>query len=209
MPTRVYLLRHGESANPHVFHGAESDVALGERGIQQAQAIAQWLAPRRPAGVVASAMQRACQTATPIAQACGLPLHIEPALHERRVGDLSGLPFHARDGLWPDTLRRWMAGDTSFAPDGAESFEDIRTRVMPIWQRLTTTFAERSLVIVAHGVVCKVLLLTLLPGYSVADWQRLGPIRNVAISELVAEGESWQALMLNELPAPLQAQGLG
>ena len=29
-PTRVYLLRHAESAVPHVFHGAESDVGLSE-----------------------------------------------------------------------------------------------------------------------------------------------------------------------------------
>ena len=51
-------------------------------------------------------------TAAPIAAACGLPLHVEPALHERRIGALSGTPFTRTEGLWPATLRRWVAEGT-------------------------------------------------------------------------------------------------
>ena len=40
MTTRVFLLRHAESADPTVFHGYESDVDLSERGVRQAEAIA-------------------------------------------------------------------------------------------------------------------------------------------------------------------------
>ena len=47
----------------------------------------------------------------------------------------------------------------------------------------------QTIVIVADGVVCKVLLCTLLPGYAVSDWNRIGPIHNVAISELIREKE--------------------
>lgn len=32
MPTRIWLLRHAETALPTVFHGAESDVGLSRRG---------------------------------------------------------------------------------------------------------------------------------------------------------------------------------
>jgi hypothetical protein len=57
-------------------------------------------------------------------------------------------------------------------------------------------------VVVAHGVVCKVLLLEVLPGHTVADWHRLGAIANVGISELRCEGPgaAWQAVRLNEVP---------
>src|SRR5436309_841155 len=88
MPTRVYLLRHAETANPAVFHGAESDVGLSERGHRQAEAIARYFAALGPDVVVSSAMRRARDTAQPIAAACGLPLIVEPELHERRVGVL-------------------------------------------------------------------------------------------------------------------------
>src|SRR4051812_13317991 len=57
--TRVFLLRHAESADPTVFHGAESDVGLSERGERQAHAVAAVLAAHRPTAVVSSAMRRA------------------------------------------------------------------------------------------------------------------------------------------------------
>jgi len=200
MPTRVMLLRHAETANPLIFHGAESDVGLSERGRRQAEAIAPLLAAQAPQVLVSSAMRRAVETATPIARACGLEPRIEPQLHERRVGALSGTPTRRREGVWPDTLRRWLAGDTAFAPPGAESFDDIRRRVVPVWQRLTRVYVGQTLVIVAHGLVCRVLLLSLLPGYSIGDWHRIG-IDNVAIHELLIEGETWRALRINDLPA--------
>jgi probable phosphoglycerate mutase len=206
MPTRVLLLRHAEAANPLVFHGAESDVGLSERGRRQAEAIAPVLAAQAPQVLVSSAMRRAIETATPIARACGLELQIEPELHERRVGALVGTPTRGQDGVWPDTLRRWLAGDTSFALPGAESFDDIHRRVLPVWQRVTSEHAGKTLVIVAHGVVCRVLLLTLLPGHSIVDWHNIR-IDNVAINELLLDSESWRALRLNDLPAEVMNVG--
>src|SRR5262249_28814457 len=154
MPTRVYLLRHAETADPTVFHGAESDVGLSERGLRQAERIAAWLAERSPDVVVSSAMRRARETAAPIVRTCKRPLLAEPHLRERGVGAPSGTPNQRADGPWPRTLGRWMAGETSYAPEGAESFDAIRDRVMPVWQRLTAEHAGKTVVIVAHGVVC-------------------------------------------------------
>jgi broad specificity phosphatase PhoE len=65
MPTRVLLLRHAETANPVIFHGAESDVGLSERGRQQADAIAPILAAHSPTAIISSGMRRAIDTATP------------------------------------------------------------------------------------------------------------------------------------------------
>jgi broad specificity phosphatase PhoE len=201
MPTRVLLLRHAESANPRIFHGAESDVGLSQRGRKQAEAVAPLLAARGPAAVVSSGMRRALDTAGPIARACGLPLRVEPALHERRVGALGGTPTQG-GAVWPDTLARWLAGQTDYAPEGAESYDAIAARVLPVWERLTDELAGQTSVIVAHGVVCRVLLLELLPGYSVRDWRRLGPMANVGISEVLREapGEPWRAARINEVP---------
>jgi broad specificity phosphatase PhoE len=203
MPTRVLLLRHAESANPLVFHGAESDVGLSERGRRQAEAVAPLLAAFAPAVVVSSGMRRALDTAAPIARAAGLPLRVEPGLHERRVGALGGTPTQGGNGVWPDTLKRWLAGDTGFAPPGAESYDALRARLLPVWQRLTAELDGQTFAVVAHGVVCKVLLLELLPGHTVADWHRLGPIANVGIHELLRDGPPgapWYAVRLNDVP---------
>jgi broad specificity phosphatase PhoE len=200
MPTRVLLLRHGEAVNPDIFHGAESDVGLSDRGRRQAEAAARALTSFDPAFVVSSAMRRALETALPIAAACGVELVVEPELHERRVGALAGTPTRGRDGVWPDTLARWVAGDTSYAPDGAESFDDIRGRVLPVWERIAADRPGRTRVVVAHGIVIKVLLLSILPGYSIGDWKRLGSIGNVGVCELVGENCAWTAVRLNDPP---------
>ncbi len=200
MSTRVLLLRHAESANPYIFHGAESDVGLSELGQRQAQAVAAVLPSFRPIRVISSGMRRALETAAPIVRACNVPLQIELELHERRVGELSGTSTQLREGVWPDTLQRWLAGQTDYAPPGAESYDDIRRRVLGVWERLTAAFREQTIVIVAHGVVCKVLLLNVLPGHSLADWRRLGPILNVGVHELEYEAATWRAVRLNDAP---------
>jgi probable phosphoglycerate mutase len=205
MTTRVWLVRHAETARPDVFHGAESDVLLSARGQRQATALAVVFAELQPDLIVCSAMRRAVATAWPIAEACRRPLRVEPRLHERAVGPLSGTPNRPTDGIWPDTLRRWMAGETSYTPPESESFDDVRDRVLPVWRRLTEDlYPGRRLVIVAHGLVCKVVQLSLVNGYSPADWLAVGPIRNAAVTEFVPTAEGWRTVRLNEVPAPAQ-----
>ncbi len=199
MQTRVLLLRHAESADPSVFHGAESDIGLSERGRRQADAVAAYLATRGLQAVVSSAMRRARDTAGPIAAACGLPLEIEPEMHERRVGELGGTPTGHREGPWMETVRRWIAGDTAFSLGGAESFDEMRDRMLPAWEGAAERHRGETYAVVAHGAVIKALLLSILPGRGAVDWLRMGPIHNVAVSELVrGEGVSWSAVRVNE-----------
>src|SRR5262245_5112108 len=132
MPARILLLRHAETTHPHVFNGAESDVLLSQRGLRQARAIAPVLAEFAPAAVISSGMIRAIQTATPIAEACGVVLRIEADLHERAVGELRGKTHAEAEAVWQETLRHWRAGEIDFAPPGAESFLDVQRRSLPI-----------------------------------------------------------------------------
>ena len=208
MSTHIYLLRHAKTAVPTVFHGAESDIGLSEKGCRQAEVIARVLAPKGPEVVISSGMMRAQLTARPLAERCGLTLQLEADLHERKVADLSGMPFDAHGGIWPETVRRWMAGETDFAHPGAESLDALRARLLPVWTRITEEHAGKKLVVVAHGIVCKVLLLSVLPGWSSADWQKLGPIHNAAITELLHLDGVWQALRVNEWPAEMYAAQL-
>jgi broad specificity phosphatase PhoE len=199
MPTRVWLFRHAETATPHLFHGAESDVGLSDRGLNQIQILLPHIIAARPDRVASSAMRRALATAEPIALACELPLIVEPNLHERRVGSLSGKPHADPESPWPETVRRWIAGDTAYAPPGMESFDMIRDRVVPIWQRLTERHRGEFLVVVAHGIVIRVLLLSLLPNRSSADWDALGRVRNLSLSELIEEQGQWRAARVAEM----------
>jgi probable phosphoglycerate mutase len=184
---------------PGVFHGFESNVDLGPRGVRQAQAVAPIVAALKPDVLISSKMLRARRTANFIAQACQLPIHIEPDLHERKVGDMQGTPIQGEFGVWPDTLARWVAGETDYAPAGMESFDQIRDRVMPVWNRVTLENKGKTIVIVAHGIVVRVILLSVLDGYNAADWPRLGRIANVSISELEGTGGVWRAVRIGHV----------
>ncbi|MBX9584455.1 MAG: histidine phosphatase family protein [Gemmataceae bacterium] len=201
--TTIWLTRHAETALPTVFHGAESDVGLSDLGRRQADAAADWFRPLRPTAVVSSAMLRATATAGPIAAACGLPHLVEPDLHERRVGSLSGMAFSMDAGPWPETIARWAAGETAYSSHGAESFDAIRGRVLPAFLRVAERHAGGRVVVVAHGVVCKVLMLSLLPGWGVADWVRFGRVANLSVSELHLDGATWAAGELLRVPPPV------
>lgn len=192
-PTRVLLLRHAETAAPYVFHGAESDVGLSERGLRQIEQTTPIIKAEQPVIVVSSAMRRAIESAMPLAQACGVPHRVEPTLHERQVGSLSGRPFGEQP--WPETLHRWTSGETGFAPDGAESFDAIHERVRPAWDRYAREYAGQTYAMVVHGVVIRVLLLSLGTGLGPKDWHSFHTL-NMGITELVQEEGKWRIVRI-------------
>lgn len=194
---RIFLLRHAESADPTVFHGAESDIGLSPRGERQAAAIARFFAGQGIDAVVSSAMRRAVLTARPIAEAAGVPHLLEPMFHERRVGVLGGKPF-GEGGIWADTQRRWSRGEADYAHDGAESWTALRDRIVPAWQRIVAAHPGKTIAVVAHGIVCKVVLLHFFPHFT---WETIGATRNVALNELHHGAAGWTLVRRDELPA--------
>ncbi len=198
--TRIWLVRHAQTQAPHLFHGYESDIDLSELGKRQAQHLAPVLASYQPDFIFSSGMKRAMQTATPVAQLCQLPLHIELALHERKLGSLAGTPTQLELGIAPDTLRHWQEGDLHYATHGSESLYQLRLRLTPAWEKITSVSKGRSAVVICHGIVCRVLLMTMVQGLSLADWTRIGPIANTSISELEGNGSDWHARLIAKVP---------
>lgn len=191
VPVRVWLTRHAETAVPTVFHGFESDIGLSELGSRQAIAAAEWFREQGPTLVVSSGMKRAIDTATPIAATCSVRHHIEPGLHERKVGALGGTSFTAAQGPWAETIREWTSGNTAYTTPGAESFDEVQSRVVAAWDRVIAAHPGERIAIVAHGVVCKVLLLTLLEGWEPRGWSNLGRVANLSVTELYPAGAKW------------------
>jgi 2,3-bisphosphoglycerate-dependent phosphoglycerate mutase len=210
LPECVWLLRHAETATPALFHGAESDVGLSELGEKQAIAVGEWFRELHPTAVVSSTMQRAVRTAAPIAQACEVEHHLEFLLHERRVGEMCGKPFSLQQGPWAETLRQWTSGNTSYTTSGAESFDDLTQRLLPAWNQVVAAHPRGRVVIVAHGIVCKVLLLNLLEGGGAGRWAELGRVANVSVTHLVPHSSTgWKAERLLEIPEPVATLSAG
>jgi len=83
--TVVHLLRHGEVHNPEgVLYGRIAGYRLSERGRDQADVVAKALADADLAAVLASPLQRAQETAAPVATVHGLDI-----LTDRPVTDFA------------------------------------------------------------------------------------------------------------------------
>lgn len=81
--TFVHVVRHGEVHNPEgILYGRLPDYHLSELGRQMAQATADHLAERPVTYVVSSPLERAVETATPIAAAHGLGIATDDRLIE-------------------------------------------------------------------------------------------------------------------------------
>lgn len=203
--TRLALIRHAETATPNVFHGAESDVALSAWGEHQARALADHLAPHGADAVYCSNLRRAIATAGPVAAALGLEPIIVPELHERKIGPLSGMGRQEGWDVYEESKKRWMAGDLEFSHPGGESFAEIARRVVPVLDKLGRRHPGGRTVVIAHGIVIRVALLSVLPGRTPADFDRIA-IDFASINELAHDGTSWRAEALNVVVAPSPAK---
>lgn len=120
--------------------------------------LAQALAGEGPfACLLSSPLLRARQSAQPIARELALPVRIEPAFRERHVGLFEGLTqTEARErypALWARNItRRWDE-----APPGGESLDAVIARVSRGLTALVHRHGGERVLLVAHGVVAKVI----------------------------------------------------
>jgi 2,3-bisphosphoglycerate-dependent phosphoglycerate mutase len=202
---RLLLARHAETSAPDRFHGAESDIGLSEWGARQADILGQSLTEARATALYSSAMRRAIDTAAPIGRACGLTPVAVPTLHERKIGPLSGLSREEGWATYAASKERWVAGELEHTHPGGESYADIRRRVIPIFNDLTARHRGETIIVVAHGVVIRVVLTALVSGFQPADFDRIA-IDFASVNELLFDGTTWTAASLNQCVAASPAR---
>jgi 2,3-bisphosphoglycerate-dependent phosphoglycerate mutase len=202
---RLLLARHAETAAPDCFHGAESDIGLSAWGAGQAELLGQSLQEMSATALYSSAMRRAVDTAAPIGLACGLKPFAIPALHERKIGSLSGLSREEGWATYAASKERWVAGDLEHTHTGGESYADICRRILPIIDELTNRHKGETIIVVAHGVVIRVFLTTLVSGFLPADFDRIA-IDFASVNDLIFDGTNWTAVSLNQCVAASPAR---
>ena len=129
MLTTVHLLRHGEVHNPDgVLYGRLPGFRLSALGERQAQAAADWLAGRDIGYLVASPLERARQTAGPLAAVTGLDVAIDERLIEA-ANRLEGKQVAGGANLIRD-VSNWKYYWNPFRPSWGEPYHEIAARVL-------------------------------------------------------------------------------
>ncbi len=150
-PTRtvVHLLRHGEVHNPEgILYGRLPGYRLSERGRDQADTVAKALADADLAGVFASPLLRAQETAAPVATAHGLEVVTEGRLLEAGNG-FEGRRLGVGDGVLRDPRYWWPLRDP-FTPSWGEPYLAIARRMLGAVHRARLLGAGREVVCVSH-----------------------------------------------------------
>lgn len=126
--TVVHLLRHGEVYNPEgVLYGRLPGYVLSELGHEMAQRAAAALASHDITAVIASPMERAQQTAQPIADAHGLPILTEPLIIEAD-NVFEGQRVSVGDGVLRQP-RTWRHLWNPFQPSWGEPYDEVAARM--------------------------------------------------------------------------------
>ena len=149
MKTVVHLLRHGEVYNPTgVLYGRMPGFSLSALGRQMAQRVADTIADRDIVRVVASPLERAQQTATPLATALGL----EIATDERVIESSS--VFQGRHfGVGQRVLRQpenWRHLWNPLRPSWGEPYKQIAARMTAGVEAARDRARGHETVVVSH-----------------------------------------------------------
>ena len=157
--TTLFLVRHGETVdNVRQIMQGQTQGCLNERGREQAAQVARRLAEEPIDAIVASDLQRAIQTAEIIAVPHGLPVRTTPLLRERDWGSFTGRFIPDLKGeVWPDDI---------------ESEPALLQRAADFLQYITTTYPDKRVVAVGHGITNKAIL-AVYAGCTMREVQRM------------------------------------
>ena len=154
--TRVLLIRHGQSqGNAEHRFGGHSATPLSERGRNEAEATAQALRLESITAIYSSDLQRAVDTAEPLAHATGLEINRTSAFRERNVGQLQGLTFEEAAELYPDEYAALLRRDFEHVLQGGESYRQLLDRASSELDRIIAQHWGSTVAIFSHtGTIC-------------------------------------------------------
>jgi len=145
----VHVLRHGEVFNPSkILYGRLPDFHLSELGKQMAKADAQALADRDVTHVVASPLERAQETAEPIAAQFGLEIATDTRLIES-ANFFEGKKVSPGDGSFRNPRNWWVLRDP-ITPSWGEAYLVIAQRMFAAVQAARVAAEGHEAVCVSH-----------------------------------------------------------
>jgi broad specificity phosphatase PhoE len=147
--TTVHLLRHGEVHNPDsVLYGRLPNYHLSDRGRMMAARIAEHLAGNPVTVVVASPLDRAQETAEPIAAEHGVVVDVDDRLIEAS-NVFEGLTFGVGDGALTRPSH-WRHLHNPFRPSWGERYTDQVRRMLSAMADARDRARGSEAVLVSH-----------------------------------------------------------
>ena len=196
MTTVVLMVRHASHDRlDRMLCGRMEGVHLSGQGLQEAEALGRRLAVRKMAAVYCSPLDRARQTADPIAHGQGLTVEVDPDLNEIDFGAWTGKPFDElrADPDWPI----WNSERGTAQPPGGESMRACQARAVRTLDRLRERHPDQQVALVSHGDVIKTAIAHVL-GLPLGHYDRF-EVAPASVSTVVIGDWGAKVHTLNEV----------
>ncbi|MBI4332616.1 MAG: histidine phosphatase family protein [Chloroflexi bacterium] len=156
---RIILVRHGQTDwNKEERFRGRFDIELNETGLKQAELAGQALLRLDVAAIFASPLKRALKTGEIIAARTGKPLSVTDGLIDIDFGEYQGLNS-AEAKTKDETLwRKWLDSPQLVSFPGGESLASVEERVRLTIGKAREQQPGKTVVMVSHSVVCKVMV---------------------------------------------------
>ncbi len=129
MSPTIHFLRHGEVENPEkILYGRQPGWRLSTRGQEMANVVADWSTSLDLGAILASPLQRAQETAAPVAAAHGLPIITEDRLIEA-TNIFEGQKFEFGSGVLRHP-RSWKHLYNPWKPSWGEPYDQQINRML-------------------------------------------------------------------------------
>lgn len=147
--TTVHLLRHGEVHNPEgILYGRTPGFHLSDLGVAMAARVAETIKGRDIVHLASSPLERAQETARPVAEALGLPILLEERIIES-TNIFEGKPFALGEGVLfaPSAWRHLW---NPFRPSWGEPYRQVAVRMRAAVKDAQRVAAGHEAVLVSH-----------------------------------------------------------
>jgi probable phosphoglycerate mutase len=158
--SHLFLARHGETIwHAENRYAGQTDIALTDKGKQQAVRLAQWATKADIQAVWSSPLSRAIETATPAADALGLPLQIEDRLVELDFGRGEGLTVSEMEAAMPEALAAFRLDPVHHHfPDGEDPVAAAKRGLTALRSIAAATPPDGQALVVAHSTLLRLIL---------------------------------------------------
>jgi len=151
--THLYIIRHGETDWNRLRRiQGHLDSQLNERGIAQAQALAEHLPDLTYQALYSSDLRRAVHTAEFLAQRTGLDIQTKTCLRERDLGVLQGIIKEEANAQQLEILEKYITDVNYVIPQG-ESSRQFMQRCVDCMTELAKQHSNEHILVVTHGGV--------------------------------------------------------
>ena len=190
------LIRHGENdfVKKGFLAGRQSGVHLNKNGLKQAQAVAEKLRGAKIKAIYSSPLERALETAAPVAQALSLEVVIRDGLTEIDVGEWQNQSLKSlrRQKPWKIVI----GAPSRFLFPGGETFADGQNRICNELNGISKVHGPKDIVIcVSHADPIRLAIAFYL-GLPLDFFQRLN-VAPASITALEIREASSRLLALN------------